>query len=105
MYEDNTVRADETGVTVSRYGLTRSKKRIGYDQISSAEMYDMGVMGRWRLVGAGPTRIRNWYNWDPSRRTKTKAIAFDTGGFFHPTVTPDDAEAFVAVISDHVTVI
>ncbi len=56
------------------------------------------------IGGSGPIRIRSWYTWDPSRRTKKTAIAIDTGNFFNPTVTPDDAEAFINAISDHVKV-
>lgn len=104
MYEDNTVHADDTGITINRYGVTAAKKRILFDEIRSATVFDMGVSGRWRLIGAGPRRIRSWYNWDPSRRAKTKAITFDTGGFFHPTVTPDDPDAFISAISGHVNV-
>ncbi len=103
MYQDSTVSADETGITINRYGLT-GEKRISYDEISSATVFNIGTTGRWRLIGAGPNRFRSWYNWDRSRRGKTKAIEIDTGGFFHPTVTPDDTDAFIAAISDHVKV-
>ena len=68
-------------------------------------MYNMGFSGRWRLIGIGHGRIRNWYKWDPSRKAKTKAIAFDTGSLLPPTVTPDDVGAFVAAISDRVKVV
>ncbi len=104
MYEDNTVSADDTGITIRRYGATGAEKQISYNEIYSATTHDMGVTERWRLIGAGPVRFRSWYNWDRSRRAKTKAIVIDTGGFFRPTVTPDDADAFISAISDHVKV-
>jgi hypothetical protein len=103
MYEDNTVRADDSGITISRYKGTGTKL-IPYDQIRSATVFDMDAAGRWTVIGVGPTRIRSWYNWDSSRRSKTKAIEIDSGGKFHPTVTPDDSEAFIAAISDHVKI-
>ena len=104
MYEDNTVLVDDTGITINRYAITGRKKRIRFDEIRSVTVYDMGVVERTRLIGAGLRRMRNWYNWDRSRRAKTKAAAINTGGLFHPTVTPDDADAFIAAISDHVNV-
>lgn len=104
MYEDNTVRADDTGITIMRYQVTGGTKRIPFDEIRSATVFDMDAAGRWTLIGVGPTRIRSWYNWDSSRRSKTKAIEIDAGGTFHPTVTPDDSEAFIAAISDHVKI-
>lgn len=102
MYEDDTVHADGTGVTIPRYGVTGSTRRFGYDEIRSACEFEMGIGGKWRLVGAGFSR--NWYGWDSSRRTRSRAIAFDTGGFFLPTVTPDDPDALIAAIADHVDV-
>jgi hypothetical protein len=103
MYEDKTVQADDSGIKISRYQTTGTK-RIPYDQIRSATVFDMDAAGRWTVIGVGPTRIRSWYNWDSSRRSKTTAIEIDSGGTFHPTVTPDDSEAFIAAISDHVKI-
>jgi hypothetical protein len=82
---------------------TGAEKRISYSEISSATAHDMGVTERWRLIGADPLRFRSWYNWDQSRRAKTKAVVIDTGGFFRRTVTPGDADAFISAISDHTT--
>jgi hypothetical protein len=104
MYEDSTVRADDVGITISRYQVTGATKRILYDEIQSATVFDMGVAGRWTIIGVGPTRIRSWYNWDSSRRSKTKAVEIDSGGMLHPTVTPDDTAAFIATISEHVKI-
>jgi len=103
-YEDTSVQADDRGITIARYGVTRAAKQIPYAEVLSATVRDIGrTDGRWRLIGAGPRRIRSWYNWDRSRRTKTRAVELDTGRFFRPTVTPDDTDAFVLAISDHVT--
>lgn len=104
IYEDSSIRVDDTGVSISRYQVTGATKRILYEDIRSATVFHMGGAGRWRLVGAGPTHIRRWYNWDSSRRNKGKAIEIDTGTMFHPTVTPDDPSAFLAAISERVKI-
>ena len=104
MYEDSTVRADGTGITIARYGFFGTDKRVSYAAIKSVEVFEMGWGGRWRLIGLGLGGWSNWYNWDTKRRNKTTAIAIDTGGSLKPTVTPDDPDEFVTVISDYVEV-
>ena len=75
MYEDSTVSADETGITIAHYGLLGTEKRVPYAEIESVEVFDMQWGGRWRVFGLGPTGWSNWYNWDSQRRKKTTAIA------------------------------
>ena len=101
MYEDKSLSADNTGITIHRYGLFPTTKRIPFTSIRSATPIDMGIAGRWRVVGTGFNR--NWYNWDVSRHTKTRAIVIDTGAFIRPTVTPEDPEAFTTAISGQVS--
>jgi hypothetical protein len=104
MYEDNTVRADDTGITITRYGLSGAK-RILYSDIRSVEVFELGFGGRWRVIGLGPGGgWSNWYNWDTARRNKTIGIAIDAGGRLRATVTPDHPDEFIKIISGHVEV-
>lgn len=96
-YEDSTVTIGDPSITIRRYGMLGSKRVIPFDDVASVTKSSLGSMGRWRLAGAGPgTGWRNWYGWDNARRTKDTAYAFDVGGFWRPTVTPDDPVAFRA---------
>jgi len=104
MYQDGTVRADDTGITIARYGFFGAAKRVPYSEIRSVEVFEMGWGGRWRLIGLGPGGWSNWYNWDTKRRSKTVGIAIDAGGYLKATVTPDDPDEFITVISDYVEV-
>ena len=104
MYQDSTVRADDTGITIARYGFFGAAKRVPYSEIRSVEVFEMGWGGRWRLIGLGPGGWSNWYNWDTKRRSKTTGIAIDAGGTLKATVTPDDPDDFITVISDYVEV-
>ena len=103
MYEDNTVRADDTGITIARYGLM-GEKRVPYGEIRSVEVFEMGFGGRWRVIGLAPGGWSNWYNWDTARRHKTTGIAIDAGGRLRATVTPDDPDEFMKTISEYVEV-
>lgn len=104
MYEDGTVRADDTGITIARYGLLGAEKRVPYSEIRSVEVFEMRWGGRWRVIGLGPGGWSNWYNWDTKRRHKTTGVAIDTAGTLKATVTPDDPDEFVRAISEHVDV-
>lgn len=102
MHEDTSLSVDDTGISIHRYGLFPTTKRVPFTSIRSVTLIDMGITGRWRIVGTGFDR--NWYNWDASRHTKTRAIVIDTGAFFRPTITPEDPEAFMNAISSRVSV-
>ena len=104
MYQDRTIRADDTGITIASCGFLGADKRVAYSEMRSVEVFQMGWGGRWRLIGLGPGGWSNWYNWDPKRRGKTVGIAIDTGGSVKATVTPDDPDQFITVISEHVEV-
>jgi hypothetical protein len=98
-YEDTTVSIDGDGITINRYGIFGSARRMPFDTITTVTMSRLGSLGRWRLVGWGPgSGSRNWYGWDRTRRTKEVAYSLNTGRFWRPTVTPDDPESFLAAL-------
>ena len=100
-YSDRTVLVDGDGVTIKRYGMFGSHRTIRFDDITMVTMSRLGSVGKWRLVGAGPGGgIRNWYGWDNSRRSKHTAYSFDVNRFWRPTVTPDNAEAFLSALPE-----
>ena len=103
MYKDKTLEANTDGIVVRRYGLFRSTRRIPYTEVKSVRRFHMGFTDRWRVAGVGFNR--KFYNWDSSRRSKTRAFEIDTGGIFLPTVTPDDPDGFLSAISNQVRLV
>lgn len=94
-YEDTMVSVDGNGITIKRYGFFGSPRTIRFEEVAEVTETRLGDIGRWRLVGAGPGGgMRNWYGWDGSRRSKDTAFSFDVDRFWHPTVTPEDADGF-----------
>jgi hypothetical protein len=94
MYNGTSVTVDDDGVTIRGYGFFGSEKRVAFTNIQSVTEFDLGWMGRWRLIGAGFNAPRRWFSWDSQRKTKSIGFAFDVGRFWIPTVTPDDPAAF-----------
>ncbi len=103
MYKDKTLETSSDGIVVRRYGLFRSTRLIPYSEVKSVRHFRMGFSDRWRVAGVGFNR--KFYNWDSSRRSKTRAFEINTGVFFRPTVTPDDADGFLAALSEQVRVV
>ena len=103
MYKDRTLETTGDGIVVRRYGLLGGTNEIAYSEVQSIRQFDMGFADRWRLAGVGFNR--KFYNWDSSRRSKTRAFEIDTGSFFRPTITPDDPDGFLAALPDRVKVI
>jgi hypothetical protein len=101
MYEDDTVRVDTEGVDIKNYYGTGKVKHIGFDRIRSVGTFTMGYLsGRWRVIGLGPAKLRNWFAWDTGRGTKSTAVFLDLGKWIRPTFAPDDPEAVVAIIDE-----
>ena len=101
MYEDDTVRVDSEGVGIKDYYRTGKAKHIGLDRIRSVETFTMGYLsGKWRVIGLGPAKLRNWFAWDTSRGSKSTAISLDLGKWIRPTFAPDDPEAVAAIIEE-----
>lgn len=104
-YEDQTVRIDDTHVTISRYGMFGSTRTVPFDRIRSVGRRNQGALAKWRVAGAGPgSGGRNWYGWDASRKNKDVAFALDVGRFWRPTVTPTEPDAFEAALPESVDV-
>ncbi|MCL1600935.1 MAG: hypothetical protein M3112_05295 [Actinomycetia bacterium] len=95
-YEDTTVSVDGDGITIEHYGILGSPRTISFDAVMSVTVSNLGILGRWRLVGWGPgSGGRNWYGWDRARHSKATAYSFDVNRFWRPTVTPTDPESFL----------
>ena len=102
-YEDTTVALDDEGLTIKGYRWLGDERRIDYGSILGHEVFEMGLWsGKFRVVGIGFGRPRDWFSWSRSRTNKTTAISLDVGRLIRPTIVPDDP-AGVDAILDTVT--
>jgi hypothetical protein len=101
LYDDGRITCDDDGITIRWYYLW-GHKRLPFRTIRAATTFSLRpVRGRWRLWGSGD--LVHWYNLDRNRPKKATGIEIDTGGRVRPCITPDDPEAVVRIIQEHIT--
>lgn len=102
LYDDGIVVLDEAGLTLRRYYFPlATAKRIPYRRIHSVSERPIGPLtGKGRLWGSGD--LRHWAALDLRRPQKHTALVLDLGGWFLPTVTPDDPERVVAILDERI---
>lgn len=101
LYDDGRIVCDDEGLTIRWYYLWGSK-RFPYGAIRSARPFTLGLLqGKWRLWGSG--NLRTWYHLDLSRPRKERGIELDTGRWARPCLTPDDVDAVVAILEEHLS--
>jgi hypothetical protein len=97
-YDDGRIACDDMGLIIRWYYLWGSKT-IPYASIKSIKDRPLtGLMARWRIWGSAD--FVHWYNLDGSRRHKDVSLEIDTGGRIRPTITPDDPEAVVRIVTE-----
>ena len=97
LYDDGRIICDDRGMVIRWYYLWGSK-RIPYGRIRSFKSRPLtGVRGKLRIWGSGD--FVHWFNLDSSRPRKDVAIELDVGHRVIPTITPDDPDAVVRVLS------
>jgi hypothetical protein len=99
-YDDGRIECDDHGLLI-RWYYPWGAKRISYSAIR--QVRDLPLTGassarRWRIWGSGD--FVHWWNLDPRRPTKTRALVLDVGGRIRPTITPDDPDAVERIISE-----
>jgi hypothetical protein len=97
-YEDATVACGLDHLELRFYYFPFGTKRIPYDQITGLQRIEMvgPLSGKWRLWGTG--NLRYWANLDLRRPKKDAGFVIDLGRAVSPIVTPDDPDAFEAVV-------
>ena len=99
-YDDGRIACDDTGIVIRWYYLWGSK-RIPYAAIREVTERRMSSLrGKWRIWGSGD--LTHFYNLDGSRPNKETALELDVGGRIRPMITPDDPDAVLRIISEHV---
>lgn len=98
-YDDGIIICGAEGVEIRRYYFPAGSKRVAYGQIRGLERVDMSPLkGKWRIWGTGNFSI--WANLDTQRPHKEVAFIIDNGKRVKPFVTPDDPEAFEAIVRE-----
>jgi len=98
-YEDATVALDDDGLTIKSYRWPGDERRIDYGSIVRREVFEMGLWsGRFRVVGIGFGRPRDWFPWGRSPTNRTTAISLDVGSLVRPVIVPDDPAAVDAIL-------
>ena len=99
LYDDGRIACDETDLIIRWYYLWGTKK-ISYTSVRSAKSRPLTFRrGKWRLWGSGD--FVHWYNLDRGRPKKATALEIDLGGRIRPTITPDDPEKVLGILTQH----
>jgi hypothetical protein len=99
-YADARITADDEGIRVRSYYFPAGNKRIAWAAVKGVQRRAITAMrGRYRIWGSGD--FRHYYNLDPTRPQKDTAFVFDLGRHIRPVLTPDDPDAFAAVVAEH----
>jgi hypothetical protein len=100
LYDDGRIACDDSNLIIRRYYPWGSAKRIPYSAIRSVSNWQMtGVGGKWRIWGSGD--FKHWWNLDPGRPNKERALEIHLSGRVLPTITPDDPETVERILAEH----
>src|ERR1700712_4577286 len=97
LYSDRRISCSESEIVIRAYYFPWGTKRIAYTAIRAARRVELGALsGRARIWGTSNPRY--WANLDPRRARKKIGFVLEVDGLIRPFLTPDDPQAFVAVI-------
>ncbi len=98
-YNDGIISCDTEGVVIRGYYFPWGSKRVAYGTIRGLERVTMGALtGQWRIWGTANFSL--WANFDAKRPKKTIGFILDASKRVRPFVTPDDPDAFEAVVRE-----
>jgi hypothetical protein len=97
LYRDRRITCNDSGIVVRGYYFPWGTKHIAYTAIRATRRVELGnLSGRARIWGTSNPRY--WANLDPRRPRKKTGFVLEVDGPIRPFLTPDDPDAFVAVI-------
>jgi hypothetical protein len=100
LYRDRWIACSESEVVIKGYYFPWGTKRIPYTAIRAARRVALGtISGRARIWGSSNPRY--WASLDPRRPRKQTGFVLEVDGLIRPFLTPDNPEAFVALIREH----
>ena len=104
LYEDGGLTPDEHGITIRRYYFPMAgHKRIAYTDIRGVKTEPMTwISGKGRFWGASDPRY--WFPLDLQRGSKPTLLVLDVGARVKPSITPEDPERVLELLSSRVPV-
>jgi hypothetical protein len=100
-YRDRWIECSADRIQIRGYYFPWGTKQIPYSSIRSVRRVEMSTFGgKGRIWGSANPRY--WASLDPQRPKKSVGLILDVGRFVRPFITPDDPDAFEAVIREHV---
>jgi hypothetical protein len=102
LYDDGCVALDEAELTLRRYYFPlATAKRIPYHRIQSITERPIGPLtGKGRVWGSGD--LRHWAPLDLRRPGKSTALVLDVGGWFLPSLTPEDPQRVLSIVRERI---
>ena len=98
-YTDPRIRCTPAGIEVRGYYLPWGTKHIPYSAVRGVRRVDLSAArGRARIWGTSNPGY--WANLDPGRPGKSTGLILDVGRRVKPFLTPDDPDAFEAVVRE-----
>ncbi|MEU6284277.1 hypothetical protein [Streptomyces sp. NPDC047028] len=98
-YDDGEIRCDDQCLTIRHY-YPWGAKRVAYTSIKGIKTLDLTGMNKvraWRIWGTGD--FLHWWNFDARRPRKNCALVIDVGRRVRPTITPDDPDAVLRILT------
>jgi len=99
-YDDGTIVCGPDRLEIHCYYFPLGTKSVPYTEIQGLQRFEIrGIMsGRYRFWGTGNPRY--WAHLDVGRFRKRVGFVVDLGRRISPIVTPDEPDAFEAVLRD-----
>ena len=98
-YADPRIRCTASGIAVHGYYFPWGTKHIPYSGVRGIDRVDLtAARGRARIWGTANPGY--WANLDTGRMRKSTALILDLGKRVRPFLTPDDPDAFEAVVRE-----
>jgi hypothetical protein len=96
-YKDRWIECTADELRIRWYYFPWGNKRVPYAAIRRLDRVSLGATrGRGRIWGTANPRY--WANLDPGRPAKKVGFVLDLGRAVKPFVTPDEPDAFEAVV-------
>ncbi|MEV6796640.1 hypothetical protein AB0M87_32880 [Streptomyces sp. NPDC051320] len=98
-YDDGAIRCDDQCLIIRGY-YPWGAKRIACTSIKGIETLDLTGTNKvraWRIWGTGD--FIHWWNFDARRPRKSRALVIDAGRRVRPTITPDDPDAVLRILT------
>jgi hypothetical protein len=97
LYRDRWISCTESEIVIRAYYFPWGSKRIAYTAIRAVRRIELGKLsGRGRIWGTSNPRY--WASLDPRRPRKKAGFVLEVDGPIRPLLTPDDPDAFIAVV-------